>query len=135
MPAHVASASWHISATASTASSRSVSSPAMHSIADIEWKPPAVEGAAWFAHVDGVSAGYVTQTPHADGRWRAVVTPEVDRELRCYTATEGKAIYLIERYLSCHMPDVRELDRRRRKMRETSGALPPRKPKGSDDRS
>jgi len=107
----------------------------MHSIADIEWKPPAVEGAAWFAQVNGVSVGYVTQTARADGWWRAVVTPRVDRELSCYVATEDKAIHFVERYLSCHMPDVRELDRRRRKLRESGGALPPRKPKGSDDRS
>jgi len=107
----------------------------MHSIANIEWKPPAVQCAAWFAHVDGISVGYVTQTAHADGRWRAVVTPDVGRELDCYTATEDKAIYFVERYLSCHMPDVREPDRRRRKVRETGGALPPRKPKGAEDRS
>jgi len=107
----------------------------MHSIADIEWKPPSVEGAAWFALVDGVSVAYITKTAHADGRWRAAVTPGPSRELHCYTRAEDKAMYFVERYLSCHMPDVRELDRQRRALRASGGALPPRKPKGAEDRS
>lgn len=81
----------------------------MHSIADITWKPPAIPGAAWFAQVDGVNVGYVSQTVFAYGRWNAVVMPKADKELHCYAGSEAQAIYFVERYLSHHMPDVQAL--------------------------
>jgi hypothetical protein len=105
----------------------------MHSILAIDWKKPSVEGAAWFAQVEGVDVGYVSQTAFEDARWNSVVIRGVESELRCYAGSEAQAMYFVERYLSHHMPDVKALAAARKAWRE-GGSLP-RKPKGLEDRS
>ena len=107
----------------------------MHSIADIDWKKPSVEGAAWFAQVRGVNVGYVSPTAFDDGRWLSVVMPRADKELHCYAGSAAQAFYFAERYLACHMPNVEDLAKARKALQNGNAPPLPRKPKGLEDRS
>jgi hypothetical protein len=98
--------------------------------------PPALEFAPSFAQIDGAIVGYVTQTAHADGRWLAQVLPNGPGTagLHCYAGNEARAKRFVERWLKHHAPDTTTWVGRKPFPHE-GNVLPPRKPKGSDDRS
>ncbi|KAF1009006.1 MAG: hypothetical protein GAK28_00638 [Luteibacter sp.] len=95
-------------------------------------------GPWWAKAVDGgVELACVNET--CDGRWSTQIkhTEDWRRDMRCYAGSEARAKYFVERYLRHHMPrDPRALaEARRRFTRSESPPLPPRKPKGLEDRS
>ncbi|NID14956.1 hypothetical protein [Luteibacter yeojuensis] len=95
-------------------------------------------GPWWAKAIDGgIEIGCVREIN--DGRWRSQIkhTDDWRRDMDCYTGSEARAKYFVEHYLRYHMPrDPRALaEARRRFLNTESAALPPRKPKGSDDRS
>jgi hypothetical protein len=101
----------------------------------ITWTRPAVQGAPTFAEIDRAIVGFVTTTAFPDGRWRAEVLPHGPgvEGLTGYAGTEARAKSFVEAWLKHHAPDTtgwRKIGDPTRRDR-----LPPRKPKGSDDRS
>lgn len=100
----------------------------------IHWTKPTIEGAPSFAEIDRVVVGYVTKTAFEDGRWMANVLPDGEAApgYYCYAGTEARAKSFVENWLKYHAPNTTGW----RKVGEPwRDALPPRKPKGSDDRS
>ena len=101
----------------------------------LTWTNPSHPGMARFAMWDGTIFAYVTGTARQDGAWRIAVFPSGKDDgaaIGAYVKTEALGQKFIEAWAARnhHRIVVKE---RKRMPHETP--LPPRKPKGSDERS
>ena len=96
------------------------------------WKPPNIPGAATFAEWNGATFALVRSMP--DGQWRAAVYPdgESHHSVGAMVPTEAMARKFVERWAEFNHQRIAPAKGRQIMPHE---GLPPRKPKGSDERS